>query len=63
MEQPFAMLQIFDISGKLVHHQNINCANNNDSKVVSLDFLNAGAYFVHLQNGAYEHQEKIMIVK
>jgi len=63
MEQPNALLQIFDISGKLVHHQNINCANNNNPKAVSLDFLNAGAYFVHLQNGAYEHQEKIMIVK
>jgi hypothetical protein len=56
-------VQIFDVKGALVHSQNL--VNNSNSKNISLDvaFLNDGVYFIHLENGNWQHHQKMMISK
>jgi hypothetical protein len=61
LEKSSTILQIFDINGKLVHDQNIN------GKVALLNIststlpMKEGIYFIHLQNGTWNHHEKIVV--
>ena len=56
-------VQIFDVKGALVHSHNL--VNISNSKNISLDvaFLNDGVYFIHLENGNWQHHQKMMISK
>ncbi len=61
--QQSTQVQIFDVKGALVYSQNL--VNINNSKYISLDvdFLNDGVYFIHLENGNWQHHQKMMISK
>ena len=59
----YTMLQIFDLQGKLVYHQNIVSTSNISSGKINIDFLESGTYLIHLQNNDWHYQQKIMLVK
>lgn len=55
--------KIFDVSGVLVHQQNMQNDGNMNHFSVDLGFLDDGVYFVQLQNANWEHSQKLMISK
>lgn len=63
LEQAQTMLQIYDINGALVHNDILVGANNALNMFTDVDNIKAGIYFVHLQNGNWQHKEKILLTK
>jgi hypothetical protein len=61
--QPITQVQIFDVKGALVHSQNLVNINNAKNISLDVDFLNDGVYFIHLENGNWQHHQKMMISK
>ncbi|RLD24312.1 MAG: hypothetical protein DRI54_06280, partial [Bacteroidetes bacterium] len=60
-DQTITDLQIFDISGKMVYHEQI--VYSGDSKKMDLSYLKNGVYFLKLSNSKYIRQSKLLINK
>lgn len=54
-------LKIFSTSGQLIYSEKIISEENNLSQTISLDNLSPGIYFIHISDGVYLSQEKLII--
>lgn len=61
--QQNTQVHIFDVKGALVYSQNLININNSKNISLDVDFLNEGIYFIHLENGNWQHHQKMMISK
>ncbi len=61
--QTSTQVQIFDLKGALVYSQNLVNISNSKNISLDVDFLNDGVYFIHLENGNWQHHQKMMISK
>ncbi len=63
LDETSTHFRIFDSKGTLVHQQNIINTAPKNNMITDIDFLKNGVYFIHLQNGNWEHQVKMIISK
>lgn len=61
LDEQITLMQIFDLNGRLIYAENIAGINYYLNFTDDLKQLNDGIYVVHLQNGQWEHQEKIIV--
>lgn len=63
LDETSTQFSIFDSKGTLVHQQNLINIDPKNNISTDIDFLKNGVYFIHLRNGKWEHQGKMMISK
>jgi hypothetical protein len=63
LDETSTQFSIFDSKGTLVHQQNLINIDPKNNISTDIEFLKNGVYFIHLRNGNWEHQGKLMISK
>jgi hypothetical protein len=57
------LVQIYDIKGQLAYLENLLISTSGGTFSLDLEFLDEGVYFIHLQNGKWQHNQKIIVNK